>query len=227
MKVRQRLSHAANSGGFTLVELLVAAALFAFIALGMGAVYVSAVNTLDTSTTETSLQRQGTALGDVLTRHMYRATALQIAACRPTGSPLVTLPIGESVMYQRSVSDGATGALVEEFWCVYRYRPSSAAYPSLWRCPIARMSPVPQTCTAPSENLLNGMPTLRAGVAVAVLPTKSTSGVDQPIFTLAPLAAPVATTVDIRFALDLRRIADDATETFGARAFGFNVTIRN
>jgi hypothetical protein len=211
-----------NAPGLTLIELLVAAVIFLTVLLAMGSVYLFARRGFEYATTETFLQRQGTLLTEVLTDHILRASALQVADCHASSA---TIPSGHSIMYRRSVAiAGGLSDLSDEFWCIYRHQAAGGA-PSLWRCPIAALS-AGQTCTQNPQDLLIGIPAPQPGLAVTVVPVKDQNGIDQPIFSLAPSNDP-AQSILMHFALDLREITTGQTVIFGERRFGINIVTRN
>lgn len=209
-----------DAHGLTLVELLVAAAIFIFVAFGMGSLYLSAKRGFDFGSAEAFVQRQGTLVQEELARHILRATLLQVAQCRPNGS--VTIAAGESIIYQRLVQDPTSGALQNEYWCIYWFQRTSPAdpYPQLWRCRIAGPTP-PQNCTSTPENLLPPVPASISGQLVSV----SSANFAVPLSCVGVTC--VATSVDIRFDLDLRDGATGPSLLWSARRFGFNTTIRN
>jgi hypothetical protein len=205
--------------GYSMVELMVAAAIFMVVAFGMGSMYLFSRQSFDTASTETFLQRQGTLIQEELTRHILRASALEVQPsatplCRPSAA--ATIPLNESLLYQRFVQDASTGVLQTEFWCVYRHQPAGAPFPLLYRCPVAGLAP-PQNCTATGENLLAGAP----------VPGNQALAVTGASFTLSPVAGAVATTVDLSFDLDLRRVTPNQSLVLAPRRFSFNTTIRN
>jgi len=212
MKARALRGTRHGASGVTLLEALVAVAVFTFVALALGSLYLPVLGQggFDLGTAETFLQSQGTLIAEELVRHILRASALQVAAC---GSATVA---GQSIIYERWVQNPSTSVLQSEFWCVYQYQRPSDPYPLLWRCRLTGLTP-PQSCTAePLESLLAGSP-VRRGLALAVSNTT---------FAVATASA-VATTVDVRFDLDLLRVDSGQSLLTSPRRFGFNTTVRN
>ena len=214
-----------DARGFTIVELLVAAIIFAVVIFGMGSLYLSARQSFDFANVETFLQRQGTLIQEELARDILRAASLQVQTtsatlCRPSSS--VTIAANQSILYERFVQNGSGGPLQTEFWCVYRHQPSGVPYPSLYRCPldptIVGVNPPPYNCTQTAENLLAG----------AYVPPGQALSVPDVSFSI-PVLVPgaIATTVDLRFDLDLRRTSPDASLLLSPRRFSFNTTVRN
>lgn len=197
----------------TLIELMVGTVIFVFVLLSLGSMYLAATRGFGLSSAETTLQRQGTSIEERLVDHVLRARSLQVAECGPAS---VTISANESIIYQRLVQNSNTFVLEDEFWCVYRHKPLNDPYPQLWRCHIPGLTP-PQTCSSTPENLLSG----------ALTPPGQAISVSDSRFEVAPVVGALATTVDIRFDLDLRVVASDQPLLISPRRFGFNTTVRN
>lgn len=204
--------------GFTFVELMVASVIFVFVVFAVGALYLSAKRSLDFGSAEVYLQRQGTLIQEELARHILRAASAQVAQCGPSG---VTVPAGQSLLYQRLVASAATGALESEFWCIYQPPPGGPP-PSLWRCRVSGLAP-PQTCSGTSENLVANVIQPLPGQAVQV----SNTSFAVAAVTCGGSPCATAASIDIRFELDLLQGASGASLLWGPRRFGFNTTIRN
>jgi len=207
-----------SRGGFTFVELMVASVIFVFVVFAIGALYLSAKRSLDFGSAEVYVQRQGTLIQEELARHILRAASAQVAQCGPSG---VTVPAGQSLLYQRLVASAATGALESDFWCIYQPPPGGSPL-SLWRCRVSGLAP-PQTCSGTPENLVANL--------IQPLPDQSVQ-VSDTSFAVSPVTcggSPCATaaSVDIRFELDLLQGSTGASLLWTPRRFGFNTTIRN
>lgn len=219
MKARALRGVLHEASGVTLIEVLIAAAVFTFVALAFGSLFLAGKDGFEFASAEASLQSQGTLIEEELRRHILRASALQVSTCRPDAT--VTIPDGQSIIYQRRLQNPSTLALQSEFWCIYRYRRTSDLYALLWRCQVAGLTP-PQTCTAaPAESLLTGS-SVRSGLALAV----SDTHFSNTTFAVTDGNA-VATTVDVRFDLDLLLADSGQSLLTSPRRFGFNTTIRN
>jgi hypothetical protein len=208
-----------NARGFTLAELLVAGVVLLVVFLAITVTYLFARRSFDYASTEAFLQRHGTLIAETLTGEIVRASALQIASCH-AGS--ASIAVGESVMYRRSVD--VAGDFTDTAWCVYREE-ASAGVPSLWKCPIAALSPG-QVCAQPAQDLMAGMPAPPAGLRIVVVPVKDQDRTAQPVFSASPIGG-AATSVAVRFALDLRDVSTDRSVISGERGFAFNITLRN
>lgn len=214
MKARalRGVRHAAS--GFTLIELLVAAAIFAFVVLAFGALFLAVIDAIAVASAEAFLQSQGTLIEEDITRNILRASALQVAECKP-GALLASVT---GLIYQRWVQNSSTLVWENMYWCIYQYQRTGDSYALLWRCEVTGLT-TPQTCTAEPEqgkSLLAGS-SARKGLALKVSNTT---------FAVASIGSAVATTVDVRFDLDLLNDSGESLLT-GARRFGFNTTIRN
>lgn len=214
MSGRSPARRVADTRGFGLVEALVATMIFAVVALGIGSLYLATARQFATASAETSLQRGGTLIQEELTRHLLRASALQVQTgtvplCQPSAG--VTLPPNEALLYQRFVQVVDGGPLVAEFWCVFRHQER------LRRCPVPGLLP-PQTCTGTPADLLHGAQ-LAPGEEVVVTGAR---------FEYAAVPGATATTMDLGFDLDLRRPGTTVSLLGGPpRRFSLNVTIRN
>ena len=210
--------------GVTMVELLVAIAVVAIIAIGAGSLYVGARNAFDLSTAESFAQRQATLLQEEVVRQVSRANSLQVAECRPAG---VTLATGKSIIYNQRVQNTSTLLMEDQSWCIFEQQPSGQPM-LLQRCRVAGLSP-PQDCTTAPENLLAGAP-FKTGHRLRV---RNTNFVLATILCGASLPCATVTTVDARFTLELAKTtatggcASSGDCLTAPRDFAFNLSIRN
>lgn len=156
-----------DSRGFTLAELLVTAAIFVIVGLGLGSLYLSSIRAMDEGSSMAYLQRQGTQIQEELARQIQRATVLQVDPYGAVAGPSMCHPPDganldryKSILLRRTVGTSADTAVpppagfwptTDEFWCVYEYPPAD---PQIWRCQVSGDTP-PQTCpsTPAPENL--------------------------------------------------------------------------
>jgi type II secretory pathway pseudopilin PulG len=247
MKTPRQRCFLRDSDGFTLAELLVTTLMFAVIGLGLGTIYLSSTQSMDEGSTMVYLQRQGTQIQEELARHIQRATVLEVDAygatqslCQPAAG--VNLSRGKSIIYQRTV--GTTGSPAspgsDEYWCVYEYKQPTDPYPQIWRCQVSGLTP-PQVCSTTPENLignaLRGFNGLPIGVSATCF---RPAGLDPATYSFdscipdaapspLPCPAPCPPSVDMTFALDVKRSSTDTTGVLlkDPRPFIFNVTINN
>lgn len=211
--------------GFTLIEILIAAAISVLIAIAAGSLYLSARRGLEYSSTEAYLQRQGTWIEERITRELKSAASIQVTKCReisPASSP--AMADNKSILYSLYYPGRATPS---EYWCIYEYqRDAYSPFAQLWRCPLASASS--DTCTGGAtnaENLVPPVPPSFGGQRVEIAnSTFCSSGV-------APCTgsdvAPALRAVDIRFDMNVHPPSDTTSLLFAARSFGFSVYYRN
>jgi len=214
-----------DQGGFTMIEAIVAAAIFVLVAIGAGSLYVSARRGLEHSSTESYVQRQGTFIEQRITRELKSAASAQVAPCReisPSSSPV--MPANKSIVYSLYYPGRATPT---EYWCIYEYqRAAYGPFPQLWRCPLAAASS--DTCTGGAANAENLAPdTVRSFGGQRIEIANSAfcpSGV-------APCdgsdVTPAARAFDIRFEMNVYPSNGTASLLYAARSFGFSVYYRN
>jgi prepilin-type N-terminal cleavage/methylation domain-containing protein len=213
--------HLRDARGMTMVEMLVAGAIFAIVALAAGTMYVSSQQSFATASAETFLQRQGTLIQEELERHVLRASGIQIqtTATKLCGRSGFTPAVNQSMLYQRFVDSGS--GLVSQFWCLFK-EPAAQSIGSLFRCrvPSNALGASCDLTLGPIENLLTG----------TLMPRNQVVNVMDAAFAFfvpGGGVTPVATTVDLRFDLDLRNVTPSQSLLYGPRRFQFNLTTRN
>jgi hypothetical protein len=228
---------------------MVTMAVLALILLGLSGLYLSSTRAMAYGSTMAYLQRQGTQIQEELTRHIQRATILEVdgygatqSLCHPPGGE--NLSPGKSIIYQRTVgtTGNPTSPASDEFWCVYEYKRATDPSAQLWRCKVSGLTPPLTTCpaTPPPENLLASALRGVRGLSIRVSGTCfRPQGLDPATYpwascipATAPSPLPCAgcpASVDVTFALDVLRDAADLTSSVvgGSRLFTFNLTIRN
>jgi prepilin-type N-terminal cleavage/methylation domain-containing protein len=113
-----------RAGGFTLIEVLVAAMLVGIIGVAFASFYLAMVNSFSWTSSENVLQRQGGLALDTIARQARRASTIA-TGCAPAGSLgdslqlTVTAPLSGAGTYCYYAGTGgngaATGALCERF----------------------------------------------------------------------------------------------------------------
>ena len=211
-----------DTGGVSLVELLVAAAVFMFVVFGVGSLYLSARRGFDFGSAEAFVQRQGTLLQERVTRDLQSATSLQVVRCG--GAPADS---GRSILYTLAFPGRPTNPV--ETWCIYWQGPAPSG--ALWRC-TADPSTIPPPCTSGVENLLPPVPdSVVAGQLVEI--TDMTGKTPPWNFNPAGVmcgATPAPcgpTAVDVVFEMDLHPPSSGVSLLYGVKRFGFTVAVRN
>ncbi len=106
--------------GVTLVELLVASAIFAVVAVAVGSLYVSTQRAFDYGSAQASAQRQGTMIQEDLQRRLQSAVDFTVTGC---GSATATA----SVRY--NLPNGS-------LWCLHQDQKVSDTFPQLYVCSL-------------------------------------------------------------------------------------------
>jgi len=104
--------------GVTLVELLIASAIFAIVAVAVGSLYVSTQRAFDYGSAQAYAQRQGTMIQEDLQRRLQRAVDFTVTPC---GSATTTA----SVRY--NLPDGS-------LWCLHQDQKVGDTFPQLYIC---------------------------------------------------------------------------------------------
>jgi len=166
-----------NTEGMSLLELLVAGAIFMFVVFALGSLFLSTNRAFDRGSAQAFVQRQGTLAQEELARQILPAIGLQVQTttpfCGPTSGP-------SSLIFQKIESDGSS-----TFWCIYEFQDTGEGdtAPKLYLCQMTVTTLTPGACGS-KQNLLAGIQKIRASN------TTFTPGV-------------TSATADIRFDLDL------------------------
>jgi len=166
-----------QQGGYTLIELLAAAAIAIFVLFGLGTLYLATTRNVALGSAQAFVQRQGTLVEEELSRLLLSATGVSVGtttpACGPGGSAAAAL------LFTRTD---------DSRWCVYEFADVGDSFPQLYVC---QLQAAPATaCAGQARNLLAGA--VRA-VAEAELRVANT--------TFTPLPGALTSAVNIRFDL--------------------------
>ena len=131
MSARARGLIARDHRGVTLVELLVATAIFAIVAVAIGSFYVSTQRAFDYGSAQAYAQRQGTMIQEELQRRLQRAVDFSVTGC---GSGTATA----SVRY--NLPDGTA-------WCLHQDQKVGDTFPQLYVCSLNSGDPALQRGT--------------------------------------------------------------------------------
>jgi prepilin-type N-terminal cleavage/methylation domain-containing protein len=129
--------------GVTLVELLVATAIFAIVAVAVGSLYLSTQRAFDYGSAQAYAQRQGTMIQEDLQRRLQRAVDFSVTGC---GSATATA----SVRY--NLPDGG-------LWCLHQDQKGGDTFPQLYVCSLNSGIPLFSggfACDASSAQSLTG-----------------------------------------------------------------------
>jgi prepilin-type N-terminal cleavage/methylation domain-containing protein len=112
--------------GVTLVELLVATAIFSIVAVAIGSLYLSTQRAFDYGSAQAYAQRQGTMIQEELQRRLQRAVDFAITGC---GSGTATA----SAQYR--LPDGG-------LWCLHQDQKAGDTFPQLYVCSLNSGTPL-------------------------------------------------------------------------------------
>lgn len=208
-----RAGLARDPRGLTLVEVLVATAIFAIVAVAVGSFYVSTQRAFDYGSAQAFAQRQGTMLQEELQRRLQRAVDFAVTGC---GSATATA----SVRY--ALPDSTQ-------WCLHQDQKLGDNFPQLYVCSLNSGIPLlsggfacdagsARSLTAQSQNISETQSRLGTELRVAnttFLAVSTVNGV-----TIAGRA------LDVRFDLYDGAMYRVSTAYTGMR-FGFTTTLRN
>jgi type II secretory pathway pseudopilin PulG len=197
----------------TLVEVLVASAIFAVVAVAIGSFYVSTQRAFDYGSAQAFAQRQGTLLQEELQRRLQRAVDFSVTAC---GSGTATA----SVRY--ALPDGTQ-------WCLHQDQKLGDNFPQLYVCSLNSGIPLltggvgcdsgsARSLTAQSQNISETEQRLGTELRVANTTFLTVSTVNG-----TPIAGRA---LDVRFDLYDGAMYRVSTAYTGMR-FGFTTTLRN
>ena len=200
--------------GVTLVEILVATAIFAIVAIAVGSFYVSTQRAFDYGSAQAFAQRQGTLLQEELQRRLQRALDFSVTRC---GSGTATA----FVTY--SLPDSTT-------WCLHQDQKAGDTYPQLYVCSINSSIPLvsggyacdagsARSLTAQAQNLNDTARRLNTQLRVAnttflVVSTMNGSAI-------------AGRALDVRFDLYDGAMLSLYPASYTGMRFGFTTTLRN
>jgi prepilin-type N-terminal cleavage/methylation domain-containing protein len=200
--------------GVTLVELLIATAIFAIVAVAVGSLYVSTQRAFDYGSAQAYAQRQGTMIQEDLQRRLQRAVDFTVTPC---GSATTTA----SVRY--NLPDGS-------LWCLHQDQKVGDTFPQLYVCSLNSGIPLfsggfacdvgsAQSLTGQAQAMNESARKLGTQLRVASTTFLTVSTVNG--FSMAGRA------LDVRFDLyDGVMYSLNPTSYTGMR-FGFTTTLRN
>jgi Tfp pilus assembly protein PilW len=110
----------------TLVELLVATAIFTIVAVAVGSLYVSTQHAFDYGSAQAYAQRQGTMIQEDLQRRLQRAVDFTVTGC---GSATATAAV------QYRLPDGGV-------WCLHQDQKVGDTFPQLYVCSLNSGTPL-------------------------------------------------------------------------------------
>jgi prepilin-type N-terminal cleavage/methylation domain-containing protein len=211
--IPRHVALARDRRGLTLVEVLVASAIFAIVAVAIGSFYVSTQRAFDYGSAQAFAQRQGTLLQEELQRRLQRAVDFSVTAC---GSGTATA----SVRY--ALPDGTQ-------WCLHQDQKLGDNFPQLYVCSLNSGIPLlsggvgcdsgsARSLTAQSQNISETEQRLGTELRVANTTFLTVSTVNG-----TPIAGRA---LDVRFDLYDGAMYRVSTAYTGMR-FGFTTTLRN
>jgi prepilin-type N-terminal cleavage/methylation domain-containing protein len=235
-----------DARGFTLVEFLVAAAIFMIVAAGMTALYVFSLQSVDDGSAQAWVQREGTLIQEDLARRILPAVSVQTLLppgqiCGPSGAnaSLLFQITGEEATREQTAQPSLPWS---RFRCVYEFQETADPGPQLYLCwlPDDGSNPIPTGptatgCAASSRLNLLGRPSLDmtgSRLGIGYLRVSNTAFTQLTEVGTLPISRPI---VDIRYDLHYTtatggilfgRAQQQPAGQVGLR-FGFSTTIRN
>jgi prepilin-type N-terminal cleavage/methylation domain-containing protein len=205
---------ARDGRGFTLVEILVATAIFAIVAVAVGSFYVSTQRAFDYGSAQAFAQRQGTLLQEEVQRRLQRAVDFSVTPC---GSGTATA----SVDYR--LPDGTR-------WCLHQDQKVGDTFPQLYVCSVNSLIPLVSggfACDAGSARNLTGQAqninemAQRLGTRLRVANTT--------FLTVSTMNGSVMAgrALDVRFDLYDGAMYSLYPASYTGMRFGFTTTLRN
>ena len=200
--------------GVTLVEMLVASAVFAIVAVAVGTFYVSTQRAFDYGSAQAFAQRQGSLLQEELQRRLQRAIDFSVTSC---GSGTATA----SVRY--NLPDGTIG-------CLHQDQKAGDPYPQLYVCSLNAGIPLvtggfacdagsARSLTAQAQNLNDTARRLGTQLRVANTTFLSVSTMNG--------SAMAGRALDVRFDLYDGAMLSLYPASYTGMRFGFTTTLRN
>lgn len=200
--------------GVTLVELLVATAIFTIVAVAIGSLYISTQRAFDYGSAQAYAQRQGTMLQEDLQRRLQRAMDFTVIGC---GSASATA----SVQYR--LPDGGV-------WCLHQDQKVGDTFPQLYVCTLNSGIPLfggSSACDVGSAQSLTGQAQAmnesarKLGTQLRVASTTFVS-----VSTLNG-SAMAGRALDVRFDLYDGVMYSLNPGSYTGMRFGFTTTLRN
>lgn len=200
--------------GVTLVELLIAGAIFIIVAVAVGSLYVSTQRAFDYGSAQAYAQRQGTMIQEDLQRRLHRAVDFSVTAC---GSATATA----SVRY--NLPDGG-------LWCLHQDQKAGDSFPQLYVCSLNSLIPLfsgGYACDAGSAQSITGQAQAlnesarKLGTQLRVASTT--------FLTMSTMngSAMAGRALDVRFDLYDGVMYNLNPTSYTGMRFGFTTTLRN
>ena len=198
----------------TLVELLVAAAIFTIVGISVGSLYLSTQRGFDYGSAQAYAQRQGTMIQEDIQRRLQRAVDFTVIAC---GSASATASV------QYNLPDGVN-------WCLHQDQKVGDTFPQLYVCPINAGTPLvsgsttcntgsAQSLTAQAQAMNENARKLGTQLRVA-----STTFLSVSTMNGSPMAGRA---LDVRFDLYDGVMYNLNPGSYTGMRFGFTTTLRN
>jgi prepilin-type N-terminal cleavage/methylation domain-containing protein len=200
--------------GVTLVELLVATAIFTIVAVAVGSLYVSTQRAFDYGSAQAYAQRQGTMIQEDLQRRLQRAVDFTVTGC---GSGTATA----SVRY--NLPDGGV-------WCLHQDQKVGDTFPQLYVCSLNSGIPLfsggfacdvgsAQSLTAQAQAMNESARKLGTQLRVASTTFLTVSSMNG--------SAIAGRALDVRFDLYDGVMYNLNPASYTGMRFGFTTTLRN